>query len=381
MVRYAPLIQQRGGRVVVACRPALHPLLARTPGIDALAAPDAALPAFDVYASLMSLPRLFGTTLETIPNRFPYLDANPALVRRWRQRLGTDDAVRIGVAWQGNPKFPNDRRRSFRLAELERLARVEGVRLYSLQKGPGTEQLDEAAGRFPIVDLGPELDEHSGAFMDTAAVLSSLDVVICPDTALGHLAGGLGVRVWIALGIASEWRWLQAREDSPWYPSARLFRQTQAGRWTDVFERMAAEVQALVRQGPRARAILVEIGPGELLDKIAILEIKQARIADPAKLAAIRTELDALRTARDSCISPTPRLTELAGELKTINEALWETEDAIRDCERQGDFGPRFIALARSVYRQNDRRAALKRQVNEELHARIVEQKSYHSYE
>lgn len=381
MVRYAPLVQQRGGRVVLACRPALHPLVSRSPGIDAIVPLDAALPPFDVYASLMSLPRLLGTTLDTIPSRVPYLYADSALVRSWRERLGTDDVLRIGVAWQGNPKHPNDRRRSFRLAELERLAGLEGVRLYSLQKGPGSEQLGEAAGRFPVVDLGPELDESAGAFVDTAAVMSSLDLVICPDSAVAHLAGGLGVRAWIALGIASDWRWLRAREDSPWYPSARLFRQTQAGRWSDVFERMAAEVQTLVRQGSHSRAVLVEIGPGELLDKIAILEIKHARIADPAKLAAVRTELDALLEARDSCLSPTRRLTELADELKAVNEAIWDAEDAIRDCECQGEFGARFIALARSVYRQNDRRAAIKRQVNEALHARIVEQKSYHSYE
>jgi hypothetical protein len=119
------------------------------------------------------------------------------------------------------------------------LARLDGVQLFSLQKGPGTEQLHQEAGGFTVTDLGSRLDETAVAFMDTAAVMRSLDLIMTADTALAHLAGALGVPVWVALPSVPEWRWLLQREDSPWYPTMRLFRQTELGQWQGVFERMA----------------------------------------------------------------------------------------------------------------------------------------------
>jgi hypothetical protein len=242
-VRYAPLLKRRGGRTVVAAQKPLLPLLAGCPGIDALADRDAAPPPYDVFAPLLSLPRLLGTTPADVPAEVPYLQARPDLVERWREELRPLDGFRVGIAWRGSPGYRMDRLRSFPLSHFEPLARLPGVRLVSLQKGPGVEQLRELDGRFPVVDLAGRLDEASGPFMDTAAVMRNLDLVVSCDTAVAHLAGALGVPVWLALSCAPEWRWLVGREDSPWYPTMRLFRQESAGAWEDVFRRMAAALR------------------------------------------------------------------------------------------------------------------------------------------
>jgi len=381
-IRYAPLLQYRGGKVFVVCHPALVQLLAQCPGIDRLIPQGSPLPPFDVYASLMSLPGLFRTTLATVPRNVPYLFADAGLTERWRQQLSTIGAFKIGISWQGNPRYHQDRWRSIPLFQFAPLARLEGVQLFSLQKGLGTEQLAPAADRCPVNDFGGKLDEGTGAFMDTAAVMKNLDLVVTSDTAIAHLAGGLGVPVWVALPVAPEWRWLLQREDSPWYPTMRLFRQSRWGDWEEVFERMAGEVQKLITNRPRrpSRQVLVEITPAELIDKITILEIKSERLTDPAKLVNVHMELAALLAVRAQVLEPSEQLRELTAELRAVNEGVWQSEDAIRVCERNGDFGPRFIELARSVYHQNDRRAALKRKINELLDARFQEEKSYEKY-
>jgi tetratricopeptide (TPR) repeat protein len=380
-IRYAPLVKQRGGTVIAACQKPLVPLLGSCRGIDRLVAFGADLPDFDVWAPLMSLPALLGTSLATIPAEVPYLFARSDLVEHWRRELGPIGGFKVGICWQGSPGNRGDRDRSIPLAEFAALARLPGVRLVSLQKGHGTEQLPGVADQFSVIDLGSRLDEASGAFMDTAAVLMSLDLVVTVDTATAHLAGALGVPVWLGLSFVADWRWLLHREDSPWYPTMRLFRQTRRGDWAGVLARMAEELTKRLAQTPRAGAIRVEIAPGELIDKITILQIKSERIADPAKLANVRRELAELTEVCDREVAPSAELTGLAAELKEVNEALWRIEDDIRDCERRRDFGPAFVELARSVYRENDRRAALKRRINDLLGSRIVEEKSYRPYD
>jgi tetratricopeptide (TPR) repeat protein len=375
-VRYAPLVRAGGGRVILQCQDALLPLLARTPGIDALVGHSASPPAFDLYAPLVSLPGLLGTTLSNIPAEVPYLFADPDLVAHWRRELAPVSGFRVGIAWQGSPQHPWDRHRSVPLSHFEPLARVPGVRLISLQQGPGTEQLTSLAGRFPVLTLGGLLDKTSGPFMDSTAVLHNLDLVVTVDTALAHLAGGVGLPGWVALHYTPDWRWLLGRDDSPWYPNLRLFRQTRQGDWSDVFARLAAALQEAAAHRRPARPLLVEVAAGDLLDRLTILEIKRDRIRDPAKLRHVRAELEALAEPRRT-LGESPELAALQAQLREINEQLWEVEDELRLCEQRQDFGPHFIELARSVYRTNDRRAALKRAVNELLHSPLVEEKSY----
>ena len=201
--------------------------------------------AFDFYVPLLSLPGVFGTTLATIPAGVPYLSAQPQRFFHWRRELARLGGFRVGIAWQGAPGYAGDAQRSVPLAAFAPLANCPGVRLFSLQKHHGSEQLTPLADRLKIVDLGPLVDEAGGAFVDTAAVMKALDLVITSDTAVAHLAGALGVPVWVALPAVPDWRWLLDRDDSPWYPTMRLFRQTRAGDWSDVFARMASELRTL----------------------------------------------------------------------------------------------------------------------------------------
>jgi hypothetical protein len=245
-IRYASLVEARGGRVIVECEKSLVRLLETCPGIDQVVARGEPLPDFDVHTPLLRLMGLFTTTLETIPAPIPYLAAETTRVDHWKERLAAWPGFRIGIAWQGNPRHTRDPDRSFRLAQFERLAGIEGVRLVSLQKGFGAEQLRELRDRFSVIDFGAEVDPGLTTMSDTPALMMGLDLIITPDTSLAHLAGALGRPVWIALPLAPDWRWLIGREDSPWYPTARLFRQTERGRWDPVFDRIAAALQEYI---------------------------------------------------------------------------------------------------------------------------------------
>jgi ADP-heptose:LPS heptosyltransferase len=201
-------------------------------------------PPFDVQAPLVSLPGILKTDLNSIPAEVPYLSVPADLIENWRKTLPADGRLRVGINWQGTPTFRWDRSRSMPLAEFAPLSQVEGVRLISLQKGSGIEQLAHAP--FDVEDLGSRLDLGDAAFCDTAAVIKNLDLVITSDTAVAHLAGALGAPVWLALSFTSDWRWLLDRQDSPWYPTMRLFRQSVAGQWHDVFANMADQLRHLV---------------------------------------------------------------------------------------------------------------------------------------
>jgi tetratricopeptide (TPR) repeat protein len=241
-IRYAPLVKARGGAVWLECPPEMTRLLATCPGIDRTLPGGEGLPPFDLQVPLLSLPAIFGTTLEAVPEGVPYLFVEPERVQRWKERLAGEEGLRVGVVWQGNPRFGWDHFRSFPLAALAPLAEVPGVRQISLQKGPGAEQVRAVTGRFEVEDLGEDLDAD-GAFLDTAAVMRNLDLVVSADTAAAHLAGALGVPVWVAVSAVADWRWLVGKDETPWYPSMRLFRQQRLHDWADVFMRIAAELR------------------------------------------------------------------------------------------------------------------------------------------
>ncbi len=246
-IRYARQVKERGGTVLVEAPSALLPLFARCRGIDRLIARGEPLPPFDTHCPLMCLGRMFAAGVRPIPADIPYLFPDPTRVERWRQELKGLAGFKIGIAWQGSPGYRWDRLRSIPLACFAPLGAVPGVRLISLQKGPGVDQL-AVPRRFEVIDLGARLDE-AGGFEDTAAVMSSLDLIIAADTAAAHLAGALGRPVWLALALAPEWRWSVGRDDTPWYPSMRLFRQTRLGDWDELFGRMATELWLRVASG------------------------------------------------------------------------------------------------------------------------------------
>jgi tetratricopeptide (TPR) repeat protein len=240
-VRYVPELTAMGGRVILQVQPALAALLAQLPDIHVVARGEA-LPPFDLQVPLMSLPRLFGTTLETIPARVPYLQPDAGKLSRWRAALAGVTQLRVGVVWAGNPAHKGDRQRSLPAAELLPRLLMPGVQLYSLQKQPRGEDMQAmAALGSNLVDLAPAL----GDFSDTAAAVAALDLIIAVDTSVAHLAGALGRPVWMLTPYALDWRWLRDREDSPWYPTMRLFRQRAPRQWDEPMLRLAAALAVL----------------------------------------------------------------------------------------------------------------------------------------
>jgi hypothetical protein len=240
-VRYAPLVAARGGDVILEVQPRLHRLLARTPGSGRVLCRGESLPEFDWQCPLMSLPLAFATDLHSIPAPIPYVDPDASLVEAWRQRLA-GDSLRIGLAWGGSPVFPHERWRSIPLELLAPLTQLAGTTFYSLQMGPQTRELKHLGTQARIIDLQDQQEDLA----DTAAIVANLQLVISIDTSIAHLAGAMGKPVWILLHKSPDWRWLLDREDSPWYPTARLFRQTTLGDWRDVVARVEGELRGLL---------------------------------------------------------------------------------------------------------------------------------------
>lgn len=246
--RYLPLLAAQGVSVVFEVMPSLMALLRTLPASVRLVGRGEPLPPVDCYCPLLSLPLAFKTRLDTIPTEAPYLTAEPQRAARWMERLRALPGLKVGVAWQGNlavEKLIWARGRSIPLAALEPLAHLPGVTLVSLQKGPGLEQLRDVPFAERVVDLSADLDHGPDAFLDTAAVMAGLDLVISTDTSIAHLAGALGRPVWTLLAASPEWRWGLERSDSPWYPTMRLFRQTTDGDWSEPVAAMAQALQAL----------------------------------------------------------------------------------------------------------------------------------------
>jgi Flp pilus assembly protein TadD len=228
-VRFLDRFDLSQTRITLLCQPPLARLIGDN-GISAVT-DDTTLPPHDLRVPLLDLPRHFDVTLSELPGRSPYLEANPAATLDWRRRLGP--GTRIGIAWQGRRDHANDRQRSVGLAALAPLFAVPGIRWFSLQK--------DRADRLPpgVVDLAPDLADMA----DTAAVIAGLDAVVAVDTAVAHLTGAIGARLHLLLPFAPDWRWLTERDDSPWYPTARLYRQVSRGDWTVPIAHLAAALR------------------------------------------------------------------------------------------------------------------------------------------
>jgi tetratricopeptide (TPR) repeat protein len=245
-IRYAQSVRARGGVVLVECPRALVPLFQTCPDVAEVIAQGTDLPEFNCHAPLLSLPLLLGTTLNTVPAHVPYLAADGEQLNRLERELAPMNAFKVGIVWQGSKTNLQDHRRSIPLHFFGMLAQVPGVELFSLQKGHGVEQLAKIADQFRVIDLGSKLDSNGEAFVGTAAAVCKLDLVVTCCTAIAHLAGALGRPVWVALSNPADWRWLLDREDSPWYPTMRLFRQTDPENWPSVFRSIREELIVVI---------------------------------------------------------------------------------------------------------------------------------------
>ena len=234
--RFIPLVAARGGRVLIECRPEIKRLLERMPGVATIVEQGEPMPMFDLQCPLLSLPRALGITLETIPCDVPYLSPPDDRVSVWSAKLAHTRGMKIGLAWSGSPTNTRNHVRSCPVEQLAPLLEVSDVSLLSLQKGspapPG------------VIDLTAGLTDWA----DTAALIASLDLVVTVDTGVAHLAGALGKPVWTMLSTAADWRYLCARDDSPWYPTMRLFRQQQPGDWSGVVLQIVEELRSKLRR-------------------------------------------------------------------------------------------------------------------------------------
>jgi tetratricopeptide (TPR) repeat protein len=246
-IRYASLLKQQGAKILFHGSARLEKIFKTVRGIDQFIPEGELLPEYDFYLPLLSTPHRLGTTLETIPSEESYLNADLELVSFWRDKLCPyQHAFRVGINWRGGQGIPAWQWRDVPLEFFAPLARIPGVQCVRLQQG--TIARDESTGlsQIRMVDYGDEVDQAHGAFMDTAAIMKNLDLVITSDTSIAHLAGALGVRTWVALPFSADWRWLLHREDTPWYPTMRLFRQQRANDWESVFTRIHQALQSIV---------------------------------------------------------------------------------------------------------------------------------------
>jgi ADP-heptose:LPS heptosyltransferase len=227
-VRLLPALKALGATVLLEVQPALKRLLANAPGVDRIFARGDRLPPVDFQVPLMSLPHRLGLTLETIPAPVPYLAAEPEARAAWRQRLSNLKRPHVGLCWQGGREHKVDRWRSLPLERLTPLIAASDASFISLQKEDDRAEIAAAGLEGRLRSVAAEL----GDFADTAALIEDLDLVICVDTAVGHLAGALGKPVWLLLGFAPDFRWMRDRADNPWYPFHRLYRQERWGDWS-----------------------------------------------------------------------------------------------------------------------------------------------------
>jgi len=245
-IRYVPMVVERGGKVIVECQAPLRPIVEGYPGVERLLIRKDDLPEFNVHCALMSLPYVFQTRLDTIPNKVPYLYADPRKEAEWRMRMARERRFKVGLVWAGRPQHKGDKARSLRLEQFAPLA-ASGATFFSLQKGDAAEQGNTPPEGMRFVHCSPVLND----FTDTAALVANMDLVITVDTSVAHLVGAMGKPVWTLLPLSPDWRWMLKRSDTTWYPTMRLLRQTERGDWKSVIERAAAELSSFTKRMTR----------------------------------------------------------------------------------------------------------------------------------
>lgn len=398
-MRYVPLLRDQGIAVKLCAQPKLHALIKASGIHPAPTTPDEANAiTTGHWLPLLSLPRQLAVSPDNPVASEPYIKTKNELIQKWQGILAGEARPIIGICWQGNPdhEIASFKGRSLPLETLAPIAKANEGSLLSLQKGFGSEQLAMCSFRDRFVSC-QQLISDRWDFLETAAIIANCDLVISSDTATAHLAGGMGKTTWLLLKTVPEWRWGLEAETSFWYPSMRLFRQSERDNWPAVVQRVAEALQqqadTLAAAGPEsarpaalttaadparsprsALHIQAPISLGELVDKITILQIKSQHLGGTARqnvqteLAALESSLQSLELQLDAA---------LLNELRDVNIKLWQIAAAIREKERHQDFKADFIALARSLYQQNDRRAAIKKAINLRYASSLVEEKSY----
>jgi len=375
-IRYARIAKKRGGTVIAGVQQPLVKLLSLCPYIDKVVSLAEKLPAFDLHAPLMSLPYILKTTIDTVPTDIPYLYANPALVEHWKKaRLSSDKNIKVGICWQGNNQYSTPMLRatvalkSIDINKLNPLATVPGVSIYSLQKTAGTDQLKTLPPEFTIHTFGDDFDESNGRFMDTVAVIKNLDLVITVDTSIGHLAAALGKPTWVILPNPPDWRWMLNRDDTPWYPTMRLFRQPTPGDWESVIEVVTQELKKYVSQIKQADptkqenhaiqgkqptpaeqrstkitnpATKKEYSWAETLHNLSMTTIALENVTDEITKKSLKVKQDHLLNETQKILT-SGTIIQLNKDLVEINNRLWRTGIVLRSLVERSPLDNQFI--------------------------------------
>ncbi len=383
-IRFAQTLKEMGASVIAEVQSPLVKLLSLCPFLDKVISVGNALPTFDLQIPVMSLPHKLNIKSEQqLITTIPYIHPDQTLVQHWKSETARDGNFKVGICWGSSEYYDSLRgprsRKALHLNTLKTLAHIPNVTLYSLQVSDARQQIQDVD--FEVREFGADFDTKHGGYMDTAALMKSLDLVITVDTSVAHLAGALGVPVWVVLPSVADWRWMLDRNDTPWYPTMKLFRQQTYGDWETVFNEIKNELtQQLHKRVKQSDIVTAEISIGELIDKITILQLKSKLMTDKEKLKNVMIELNTLCATRDACIPQCKELDELTQQLYDANQRLWNIEDACRNKERTKQFDDEFIQITRSVYVNNDERCAIKRKINNILGSRLIEEKSYAAY-
>jgi len=251
-IRYAQKLKNLGATIIACVQRPLIPLLSRCSYIDLLLPTNTApnVLSYDAQATLMSLPAIFYDDEKTFPHDIPYIYPDPTLVNFWKRKIANNNNIKIGICWQADVHNDSSRlpiaRRSIPLEKFFQLKNISGITFYSLQKHTGVEQLNKVPKDFPLCFFKNDFDESHGSFMDTAAIMQHMDIIITVDTAIAHLAGALGRPVWLLLPYATDWRWINNRTDSPWYPTMHIFKQPAPFDWDSVIEQVNEKLQSII---------------------------------------------------------------------------------------------------------------------------------------
>lgn len=368
-IRYAKLLKERGAIVIFDAQKPIKQILSLCPYLDKVVTGNDPLPAFDFQIPLMSLPLVFNTTLKTVPAEIPYLHADQKLVEYWKEKLASDKNFKIGICWQGNANYSTQFLRktvaakSMHVREFAPLAQVKGISIYNLQKMNGDEQLKEVNQLLNIRSFGPDFDDKNGRFMDTAALIKNLDLVVTIDTSISHFAAALGTPTWILLPEPADWRWMLKCTDTPWYPNVRLFRQPKVGDWKSVMEDIVTALLEIVSKQPIPQKIespaattVTSEDLYELIDKLTMLTF------DKETKAAV-TEYNFLMNRYKIAAARYPTLELLKNQLLEVNKQLWTLDKQLRNSQ-QSAFNTEFAELSRKIYFAQDLKAYIKTQVH-----------------
>ena len=375
-IRYAKVVKDMGAqRVIVAAQKPLVQLLSRCPYIDEVVTLFDKLPSFDTHAPLLSLPFILKTREHTIPHEFPYLFAQPELITLWKEKLAQDTHFKVGICWQGNTGYTTHFLRtavaakSMQLTMFSSLFNVPGVSIYNLQKTTGEDQINQLPATCILHSFAEDFDESHGRFMDTAALIKNLDLVITIDTSIAHLAAGLGVPVWLLLPEPPDWRWMLKRLDTPWYPNMLLFRQPEPGDWESVMATVAQTLEKKIKNQLRSQTISTQISPGELIDRITIARIRNTYTAQEQDMDHLE-QLEALRAH----MLPHATFDDLTNELLEVNASMWYVKEALQKKAALKTHDEEFINLVRLTYLLKTKRNTIKQKINEYYQTRCSEE-------